>query len=905
MVVGHYKLVVVIKRVIMIHLKNKKLLLFILSVLMMFLGIAETQQFTVSLLCFSLIMSAGWLYTLPPIHSRFDEVVEAQVSRYVPILASLVLAVFFWLTEDSLTALFLTLLLSWVAGILLLADLDLEASAAATGAPVISLIALIILQPVEQLNLSSPILFALLVVVIIAFLLTAIKFFTRQQEALKKTTDPLPSSLAKQVKKTEDAKAEVRDLKEDIKNLQVDLSAAEMAKMEFLATMSHEIRTPLNGIVPLIDIVMDTELNDFQRDYLTTAHTSATQMQKLIDDLLDYSKVEAGKLTIEMTGIKLKKVVDEVIDNLKPSAERKGLAFKIKFDDQINPLLRGDPIRIRQVLTNIISNAIKFSDHGRIEVVIKKVKNFSTSELIRFSVKDQGIGISENQTEKLFNAFTQADNSSTRKFGGTGLGLAISKKIVELLKGQIGVESKQNVGSNFWFEIPFSKSAGSGLNSEGTEVHQHQAILLNTNPALFKQIQNNLEQAQLPVQTSLNYQHALSRVQAARGIQDGKTTLLFIDFDTNAKTLRQLMLLVEKGELDDVWICAVSKNEHIAGVKQYKNIQIIPADKDIELILGEFERRLYPEKVMELDESQDDEVANDSEPTTESDQEQPEESETTGKTSSEAVNLKDISETILLVEDNEVNLKVAQKLIDYIGFPFDVAENGMVALNKAKKTRYRLILMDCQMPVMDGYFCTKRIRKYEANHNLNHTPIIAMTANAMLGDKEKCLDAGMDDYMSKPLNRYVLEKTLKKWDPFESKKATQKTAAETKPTVDLKHVAAINPKWLNVKALAEIKTFMGEETHSLLDLFQQESPEMLEKLRSFGETKDFSEAQQVAHTLKSTGANIGAIGFSHFCKKIEQAAMEENLSEVTVNIEKARKAYILTVNEIKKYISES
>ncbi|MFC3195057.1 ATP-binding protein [Marinicella sediminis] len=889
----------------MIHLKNKKLLLFILSVLMMFLGIAETQQFTVSLLCFSLIMSAGWLYTLPPIHSRFDEVVEAQVSRYVPILASLVLAVFFWLTEDSLTALFLTLLLSWVAGILLLADLDLEASAAATGAPVISLIALIILQPVEQLNLSSPILFALLVVVIIAFLLTAIKFFTRQQEALKKTTDPLPSSLAKQVKKTEDAKAEVRDLKEDIKNLQVDLSAAEMAKMEFLATMSHEIRTPLNGIVPLIDIVMDTELNDFQRDYLTTAHTSATQMQKLIDDLLDYSKVEAGKLTIEMTGIKLKKVVDEVIDNLKPSAERKGLAFKIKFDDQINPLLRGDPIRIRQVLTNIISNAIKFSDHGRIEVVIKKVKNFSTSELIRFSVKDQGIGISENQTEKLFNAFTQADNSSTRKFGGTGLGLAISKKIVELLKGQIGVESKQNVGSNFWFEIPFSKSAGSGLNSEGTEVHQHQAILLNTNPALFKQIQNNLEQAQLPVQTSLNYQHALSRVQAARGIQDGKTTLLFIDFDTNAKTLRQLMLLVEKGELDDVWICAVSKNEHIAGVKQYKNIQIIPADKDIELILGEFERRLYPEKVMELDESQDDEVANDSEPTTESDQEQPEESETTGKTSSEAVNLKDISETILLVEDNEVNLKVAQKLIDYIGFPFDVAENGMVALNKAKKTRYRLILMDCQMPVMDGYFCTKRIRKYEANHNLNHTPIIAMTANAMLGDKEKCLDAGMDDYMSKPLNRYVLEKTLKKWDPFESKKATQKTAAETKPTVDLKHVAAINPKWLNVKALAEIKTFMGEETHSLLDLFQQESPEMLEKLRSFGETKDFSEAQQVAHTLKSTGANIGAIGFSHFCKKIEQAAMEENLSEVTVNIEKARKAYILTVNEIKKYISES
>jgi signal transduction histidine kinase/CheY-like chemotaxis protein len=884
----------------MSHLKNKKLLLLILSVLMLLTGSIETQQFMFSLLAFVLIVAAGWGYTLPAIHSRFDDVMTAQVNRYVPLAASLILALAYWLSPESNITLFSALTLCWVAGVLLLSDINFEASLAAIAAPVVSLVALLMLQPVDQLNVNQPILFALMLLLISGFLVAAVKFFMAQQEPIKKSTEPLPASLAKQVRKTEEAKAEIRDLKEDIKNLQVDLSAAEMAKMEFLATMSHEIRTPLNGIVPLIDIVMDTELNDFQRDYLTTAHTSATQMQKLIDDLLDYSKVEAGKLTIEMTGIKLKKVVDEVIDSLKPSAERKGLKFKVSFDDQINPLLRGDPIRIRQVLTNIISNAIKFSDHGRIEVNVKKIKNFSTSELIRFSVKDQGIGISEDQTEKLFNAFTQADNSSTRKFGGTGLGLAISKKIVELLKGQIGVESKQNVGSNFWFEIPFSKSAGNGLNSEGTEVHQHQAILLNTNPALFKRIQTNLEKAQLPVQTSLNYQHALSRIQAARGIQDGKTTLLFIDFDTNAKILRQIMLLVEKGEMDDVWICAISKSEHIAGVKQYKNIQIINGEKDIELILGEFERRMYPEQVMELDEEQPDTTEDPTSPPVE--QEAPEE---THVTPAKPVDVQDISETILLVEDNEVNLKVAQKLIDYIGFPFDVAENGMVALNKAKKTRYRLILMDCQMPVMDGYFCTKRIRKYEANHNLNHTPIIAMTANAMLGDKEKCLDAGMDDYMSKPLNRYVLEKTLKKWDPFEHQKTQQKPTPETKPTVDLKHVAAINPKWLNVKALAEIKTFMGEETHSLLDLFQQESPEMLDKLKLFRETKDFSEARQLAHTLKSTGANVGAVGFSHFCKKIEQAAMEEQLSEVVVNIEKARKAYILTVNEIKKYLAES
>ena len=355
--------------------------------------------------------------------------------------------------------------------------------------------------------------------------------------------------------------------------------------------------------------------------------------------------------------------------------------------------------------------------------------------------------------------------------------------------------------------------------------------------------------------------------------------------------------MVEKGELDDVWICAISKSEHIAGIRQYKNIQIINPDKDMEKVIAEFERRFSPEEVMELDEEQGEAVYDDAV----SDEETNEDDET--PVAKADVNLNKISKTILLVEDNEVNLKVAQKLIDYIGFPFDIAENGMVALNKAKETRYRLILMDCQMPVMDGYFCTKRIRKYEANNGLNHTPIIAMTANAMLGDKEKCLAAGMDDYMSKPLNRYVLEKTLNKWDPFaDATKSNDESMEEVDVPVTQQE---INEKWLNVKALAEIKTFMGAETNSLLDLFQQESPEMLDKLKTFSQTQDYKEARQTAHTLKSTGANIGATGFSHFCKKVEESAIDENYEEVLKNIEKARKAYVLTVNELKKYRGEA
>lgn len=861
-----------------------------MSILMLFLSWFETGSFQLSLFLFVLTTLTGWAFTFSFIKDRFDVVFIQQANWIILSIASVFLAASFWLVDSTHVAVMGVMLMTWLSGLLLFGELSLKKTIYSMALPALSLLIILMLEPKEQLGLTNPLLFSFLVLSIIAFFIASTKYLLAQEvRVTRKKNDPLPASLAKQIKKAEDAAYENSLLKEQIKNLKVDLSAAEMAKMEFLATMSHEIRTPLNGIVPLIDIVMDTELNAFQKDYLTTAYTSATQMQKLIDDLLDYSKVEAGKLTTEITGLKVRKVVEEVLSSLTSSAERKGLEISVNLDDQISPLLRGDPIRIRQVLTNILSNAIKFSDHGKIVVDVKKVKNFSTKELVRFSVKDQGIGISEDQTEKLFNAFTQGDNSSTRKFGGTGLGLAISKKIVELLKGQMGVESKQGVGSTFWFEIPLGKSAGEAIHG-GTEIHQHQAILLNTSPILFKRIQAGLEKAALPVQTSLNYQHALSRIQAARGIQDGKTSLLFIDFDTNAKVFRQMLLLVEKGELDDVWICAITNGGHIAGVKQYQNIQIINPDKDIELVIGEFERRFYPEEVLELDEeqaSEDDSYHRDGDGDDAEDEVQTTQS------------VSNISDTILLVEDNEVNLKVAQKLIDYIGFPFDVAENGMVALNKAKKTRYRLILMDCQMPVMDGYFCTKRIRKYEKNNNLNHTPIIAMTANAMLGDKEKCLDAGMDDYMSKPLNRYILEKTLKKWDPLAAQKKTAKLA-KSKTNQD-GNTAEINSKWLNVKSLAEIKSFMGEETNSLLDLFQKESPNMLNQLNTFAQTQDFSEARQIAHTLKSTGANIGASGFSHYCKQVESAAIDKNGTKVIANIENARKAYVLTVKEIKKY----
>lgn len=867
--------------------QNKDLWLFLTTVLMTFLAALASGQWLLSLIAMNAVTLLGYIFTWPIIFDRYDNHVSFQVKWILPLVAALFLAIAFWQVTTAYEGLMVSLWLLWLMAVVLFKELPVKETGLIVALPALSMLVLFTILPSKDFQLAFPFMFALVLVVTALAVMTVYHFWIVKASIEVEKTAPLPESIAKQIRRAEDARKQSQELKEEVKELKVKLSAAEMAKMEFLATMSHEIRTPLNGIVPLLDIVMDTELNDFQQDYLSTAHTSATQMQKLIDDLLDYSKVEAGKLTIEVTGLKVRKVIEEVLDNLTTSAERKGLEIKTVIDDQISPLLRGDPIRLRQVLTNLLSNAIKFSDHGVITVEAKKVKNYASKELVRFVISDQGIGISEDQQDKLFNAFTQGDNSSTRKFGGTGLGLTISQKIVELLKGKMGVESKKGLGSSFWFEIPFSKSVNDSGN-DSSEISQHQAVLINTNPVLFKRLAADLEHAMVAVQTSLNYQHAISRIQAARGIQDSKTSMLFIDFDTNAKTFRQLLTLVERGELQDVWICAITKGEHIAGVKQYKNIQIIKAEQDIEMVIREFERRYFPEEVAQR------EALTQTAELLEVDSSKSDNTEKPTKLTRQK--LDKISKTVLLVEDNEVNLKVAQKLIDYIGFPFDVAENGMEALNKVKNTRYRLILMDCQMPVMDGYHSTRRIRKYEDENDLDRTPIIAMTANAMLGDKEKCLDAGMDDYMSKPLNRYILEKTLKKWDPFADDNVVKKDQQTSQ--VQLKN---INDKWLNVKALAEIKAFMGDETDDLLDLFQQETPDMIATLQNFKTNGDFEQVRQLAHTLKSTGANIGATGFSYFCRKLEAAAIK-NQSDIMIDqIDKVAKSYRLTVQEIKKY----
>jgi len=716
-------------------------------------------------------------------------------------------------------------------------------------------------------------------------------------------------------------KSENQALTDNIKQVELDLSAAEMAKMEFLATMSHEIRTPLNGIIPLLDILLDSELSDFQRDYMSTAHVSAIEMQKLIDDLLDYSNVEAGKLTVEIRGLKILQVMAAVNSSFQQAAQKKNLSIEVNIHHNVSPLLRGDPTRIRQVLSNLLSNAIKFSSRGTITLTAKKIKDYPNKELVRFEVTDQGIGLDQETCDNIFLPFTQEDASSTRKFGGTGLGLAISKKIVELMNGAIYVESKKNKGSTFYFDLPLLKSMGEtsvGL----AETSGYQAILVNTNPLLFNKLAQKLKVEEVAFQKALGLPQAMEIYRSIKNIsKQTKNILMFIDFKTAGKQVRSLCEELDRDEnLSDLFACIITENSIVAGIPQRSNIKLIPPDISMPDFLNKLEvAQVAAQSESSGEPSEDESTAND------------EREEAQEIHRSEAISpkhLEAIQQEVLLVEDNEVNLKVAEKLIQYIGYPFDYAQNGQEALEKVKQKRYRMILMDCQMPVMDGYKSTSRIRDYEQAAGLNRTPILAMTANAMMGDREKCLDAGMDDYMSKPLNRYILEKTLKQWDPLVHRKTAvnasnaqtievsepvhetegqteQVTAIEipdNKEQAPTKHVLDINQKWLNTNTLEEIKEFMGDEMVQLLEMFQQETPGILNNMQASLKEHDFEDVEKLAHMLKSTSANIGANGLSFFSRKMELGANDGELKELVAIYTKIKKAYILTRNEINKYI---
>ena len=663
---------------------------------------------------------------------------------------------------------------------------------------------------------------------------------------------------------------------EDIRAAKEAAEAASRAKSQFLANMSHEIRTPMHGVLGNVDLLLKSDLTERQRRLADTIHQSGGSLLGIIDDILDFSKSEAGRLRLELAKFDLWQALEEVGDLYAEVASTKGLRLIREVAPEAPRWVWGDGMRLRQVLSNLLSNAIKFTDLGEVCLAVNLVEEVAENVYLRFAVRDTGAGIAPERKDQIFEAFSQADESTTRRHGGTGLGLAICKQLVELMGGEIDVESRPCEGSTFWFTAPFKRVSDVTV-AERAGLLGVPIFVVSDDGALTAKLNLYLDAWGLSPE-ALGMEQLLVRLRESMS-GAAAAPLLIIDAEPTRKHRTRL---------------PTALNEHVSSVRGLIEVGAT-RDDDQDAGWGHHLNRARISTPLRPSELYDTLIS--------AVQDQgPKHAPREPRADEDSSRLTRFEARVLVAEDNTVNQELARECLDLLGCAVDVAADGTEVLNAIDQKEYDAILMDCHMPKLDGFETTRRIRNVEADASPSrHIPIIALTASAMKEDQERCQASGMDDFLAKPFTVEQLAEVLERWLRED---AAEEVAGSAGRVDEPEAAPPPSTMLLDQGALDQIRRLQKEGKPDVLakviGLYLEDSPQLLENLREAVAEGNAAAIRTAAHTLKSSSANLGAKSLAELCKNLEAQGKAATLEGACELLEEVEKVYAAVCDALRK-----